>query len=102
MSSVSYNEVCPCCGYENAEYYSENRPFEFVSITCSNCGFYVVPVVERLSFNDVIELRNDQRENNDEELLSEKEVKELKKEYDKHTKTFKEDFWGYWFVEETK
>lgn len=57
MSGFSDGTNCPNCG-GNADLYSDSKPFDYISISCLECGLIIDPKVSYLTLEDL----NDARE----------------------------------------
>ena len=73
MSGVSGGTTCPNCDDE-ANLYSDYKPFDVVSIDCLECGFYTSTSVHQMELEELNEMRSDN------ELEPLKELPEFKKE----------------------
>jgi len=73
MSGFSDGTLCPNCG-EEANRYSDYKPFDVVSIDCLECGFYTSTSVHQMELDELNEMRADN------ELEPLKELPEFKKE----------------------
>ena len=93
MSSNAYTDSCPCCG-ETAQYYSENKPFEYVTITCPYCWFYTYPTVWRMTVEATIEEQQEYSQNELNETMLESDIKKAIKFYNSQKKNF-EEFSGF-------
>lgn len=82
MSSVNYSTHCPVCGNEDAEAYSENKPFEILIVNCFKCGFATTPNVVQMSLEEI----NDYRKEQEDKPITEKQYKKYKKLFDKQFK----------------
>jgi len=73
MSGFSDDTYCPNCG-EQANRYSDYKPYDFVSIDCMYCGFYTNTSVHQMELDELNEMRVDN------ELEPLKELPEFDKE----------------------
>lgn len=58
MSGCSGSEICPNCGNE-AEVYTDWKPFSYSSYTCMHCGLMIYPKMEYMTLDDLNELREE-------------------------------------------
>ena len=73
MSGFSDGTNCPNCG-EQANRYSDHKPYDFVSIDCMHCGFYTNTSVHQMTLEELNIMRADN------ELEPLKELPEFNKE----------------------
>jgi len=67
MSGFSDGVDCPNCGQE-ADRYTDWKPFDYTSIICSNCGLMIDPQISYMTLKDLNEYRRD----NEQTLLRKK------------------------------
>jgi len=73
MSGFSGDTTCPNCNDE-ANLYSDYKPFEVVNIDCLECGFYTITSVHQMELDELNEMRADY------ELQPLKKLPQFKKE----------------------
>lgn len=64
MSGFSDGCTCPNCG-EEADLYTDYKPFNYTSITCLHCGLQIQPTISYMNLEEL----NDYREELDLEPL---------------------------------
>lgn len=58
MSGFSNETECPNCG-NNADEYTDWKPFNYTSIQCLHCGLLISPQISYLTLKDLNNLRKD-------------------------------------------
>ena len=58
MSGCSYGTPCPNCGQE-ADIYSDHKPFEYTSISCLHCGLQINPEITYQTLEELKQSRED-------------------------------------------
>ena len=69
MSGFSDGVQCPNCN-EDAEKYTDWKPFDYIRISCLNCGLVIFPKAEYLSLKQL----NKERKDNNLEPLKKKPI----------------------------
>lgn len=58
MSGISYETKCPNCG-NDANAYSDWKPFDYSSITCMHCGLRIYPTNDYMPLEELNEFREE-------------------------------------------
>lgn len=58
MSGFSDITICPNCGNE-AESYTDYKPFDYSTITCIHCGLVIYPKVDYMNLRELNEMRKE-------------------------------------------
>lgn len=58
MSGFSDETECPNCG-ASCDIYTDRKPFDYVSITCYNCGLMIGPKITYMTLEELNEARKD-------------------------------------------
>lgn len=59
MSGYNDSTICPNCNSEDAQLYSDRKPFEYTSIICYDCGLTINPVAKYMDLDELNEHRMD-------------------------------------------
>lgn len=58
MSGFSYGTICPNCN-NSCDIYQDRKPFEYISISCLECGLNIHPHLEYQSLEELNDSRED-------------------------------------------
>lgn len=59
MSGHSSGTECPNCGAE-ANLYEDRKPFDYIVISCDECGLVISPQIQYLTLKELNEKREEQ------------------------------------------
>ena len=59
MSGYSGSTFCPNCGDEDAELYTDRKPFDYIYIQCLECGLVISPKLEYMDLDELNQSRLD-------------------------------------------
>ena len=79
MSGHTESDICPECGDENMNVYSDYKPHAYVAGNCIQCGFYFYTADGQMDLEELNEAREERNEDWDYEKDDEEYLHPLKK-----------------------